>query len=79
MKVLDEFFEGGIINAITNETYISLIPKKLNSVKIQDFRPISLVSSLYKVMAKVLASRLSEVLGSTISQAQGTFVKGRHS
>ncbi|CAL9004181.1 unnamed protein product, partial [Prunus brigantina] len=77
MKVMQDFFQNGIVNGITNETFICLIPKKANSVKVTDYRPISLVSSLYKVIAKVLASRLREVLGNTISQSQGAFVKKR--
>ena len=31
MKVFEEFYRSGIINGISNETYICLIPKKLNS------------------------------------------------
>ncbi|KAM0963163.1 hypothetical protein ACFX2A_022668 [Malus domestica] len=77
MKIMEEFYETGIINAVTNETFICLIPKKSDSMKVTDFRPISLVTGLYKIMAKTLASRLKEVLGSTISQNQGAFVKDR--
>ena len=77
LKVMEEFFQNGIINAITNETYICLIPKKSDSTKLGDFRPISLVSSLYKIVSKVLAFRLREVLEGTISSAQGAFMKGR--
>lgn len=40
MKVFEEFYEGGIVNGITNETYICLIPEKQDSVKVRDFRPI---------------------------------------
>ncbi|KAM2004953.1 hypothetical protein FF1_000090 [Malus domestica] len=77
LRVLEEFYENGIINAVTNETYICLIPKKPDSVKLRDYRPISLVTSLYKIVTKVLANRLKEVMGSTISPSQGAFVKGR--
>ncbi|KAL6343127.1 hypothetical protein AAG906_019670 [Vitis piasezkii] len=42
-----------------------------------DFRPISLVGSLYKWLAKVLANRLKKVVGKVISKAQGAFVEGR--
>ena len=55
MKVFEELYRSGIINGITNETYICLIPTKLNSCQGKDFRPISLVISLYKIIAKVLA------------------------
>ena len=76
-KVFQEFYDTGVINGAVNETYICLIPKKTNSSKIRDFRPISLVTSLYKIIAKVLSRRLRQVLGDTISESQGAFVSGR--
>ena len=36
---------------------------------IKDFRPISLVGSLYKWLAKVLSNRLRKVLPKVISKA----------
>ena len=35
------------------------------------------MTSLYRILAKVLALRLKEVMGETIGLAQGVFVKGR--
>ena len=43
----------------------------------QDFRPISLVSSVYKTLAKVLANCSREVLSETISTSQRAFIKER--
>ncbi|XP_028122358.1 uncharacterized protein LOC114319532 [Camellia sinensis] len=43
-----------------------------------DYRPISLVGSVYKVLAKVLASRLKGVLPHIISTAQSAFIGGRN-
>ena len=77
MKVFADFEKDGIIHGVTNETYICLIPKKGISSKVKDFRPISLVTSLYKIIAKVLSSRLKEVLPETIGESQGAFVAGR--
>ena len=77
MKTMEEFYEKGIINAVMNETFICLIPKKSDSLKVTDFRPISLVTGLYKIIAKPLASRLKEVLAATVSPNQGAFVKDR--
>ena len=45
--------------------------------RLSDFRPISLVGSLYKVLAKVLANRLRIVIGSVVSESQSAFVKGK--
>ncbi|RVX10471.1 Transposon TX1 uncharacterized 149 kDa protein [Vitis vinifera] len=44
---------------------------------LRDFRPISLLGSLYKWLAKVLANRLKKVVGKVVSKAQGAFVKGK--
>ncbi|PRQ44942.1 putative RNA-directed DNA polymerase [Rosa chinensis] len=72
-----EFHTDGVVNKVTNETYICLIPKKANSLKVGDYRPISLITSLYKIIAKLLAWRLREVLSDTISGVQGAFIRGR--
>ena len=72
-----EFAKDGIIHGVTNETFICLIPKKVNSSEVKDFQPISLVTCLYQIIAKVLSSRLKEVLADTIGQTQGAFVAGR--
>lgn len=57
-------------------TYICLIPKKENSVRIQDFHPISLATGIYKIIAKVLASKHREVLLETLDHAQNDFMEG---
>ncbi|RVW17848.1 Isoamylase 3, chloroplastic [Vitis vinifera] len=45
--------------------------------KISDFRHISLITSLYKIIVKVLSGRLRGVLHETIHSTQGAFVQGR--
>ena len=69
MKVFQEFHSRGIVNQSTNATFIALVPKKSQTSKISDFRPISLVTSLYKIIAKVLSGRLRKVIHETISSS----------
>jgi hypothetical protein len=57
--------------------FITLIPKVTNPHSISEFRPISLLGSLYKIVAKVLATRLGSVMGNLISKNQSAFIKGR--
>ena len=54
MRVFLEFHNNGVINQSTNATFIALVPKKSQTFKISDFIPISLVTSFYKIIAKVL-------------------------
>jgi hypothetical protein len=42
-----------------------------------DFRSISLVGSIYKISAKILANRLKMVLEKIISKLQNVFIRGR--
>jgi hypothetical protein len=39
-----------------------LIPKKAGAMDIKDFRPISLIGGMYKIISKVLANRLKSML-----------------
>ena len=60
-----------------NSAFLVLIPKKGDAMDIKDFRPISIVGGLYKILAKVLANLLKRVVGKVVSEAQNTFVEGR--
>ncbi|GJZ92483.1 RNA-directed DNA polymerase, eukaryota [Tanacetum coccineum] len=45
-----------------NSSFITLVPKVEDPLTIGDFRPISLIGCQYKIIAKILARRLSPVL-----------------
>ena len=60
-----------------NASFLALIPKKVDVVEVKDFRPISLVGGIYKIISKVLANRLHRVAHGLISDSQNAFVKGR--
>ena len=77
MQIFHHFYEHGMFSHRLNTTFIALIPKKPGSVDIKDFRPISLVTGLYKIVAKVLANRLKLVLGKVVATPQNAFVQGR--
>ncbi|GKD57735.1 RNA-directed DNA polymerase, eukaryota, reverse transcriptase zinc-binding domain protein, partial [Tanacetum coccineum] len=59
-----------------NSSFIALVPKN-NPLDINDFRPISFIGCQYKVIAKVLANRLIQVVHSVISEVQMACIKGR--
>ena len=60
-----------------NATFLVFISKKEGASDMQDFRLISLVGSLYKIIAKVLTNRLKKVMGKVVSNSQNAFVGGR--
>ena len=67
-----------VIRGDLGATFIALIPKREGPISIKDFRPISLIGNLYKILAKVLANRLRKVLPEITSENQGAFVDGHH-
>ena len=72
-----EFYLHGTFQRSLNSTFLLLIPKKEGTEDLKDFRPISLVGSVYKLLAKVLANRLKTVMGEVTSDSQHAFVHGR--
>nr|GFB72828.1 RNA-directed DNA polymerase, eukaryota, reverse transcriptase zinc-binding domain protein [Tanacetum cinerariifolium] len=71
------FFLHGEIPKGCNSSFITLIPKVPNANMVKDFRPISLIGSFYKVIAKVLANRLVTVLDDIVDETQSAFVTDR--
>ena len=63
-----EFYIHGTFQRSLNSTFLLLIPKE-GTEDLKDFRPISLVGSVYKLLAKVLANRLKSVMGEVISDS----------
>lgn len=67
MRFITDFHRIGRLTKSINCTFIALIPKIDSPQQLNDFRPIYLVGSLYKILAKVLANRLRLVIGSVVS------------
>ena len=60
-SVLD-YLNYGVMLPDINHTNIVLIPKVKNPEKMFDFQPISLCNVSYKIISKVLANRLKQIL-----------------
>ncbi|XP_028080046.1 uncharacterized protein LOC114281693 [Camellia sinensis] len=78
VQLMKEFHANGKLAKGINSSFITLIPKKENPVGLGDYRPISLISSIYKIVAKILSKRLRRVMPKIISEVQTAFLRGRH-
>ena len=75
--MMHSFHERSTFATSLNASFLTLIPKKIEAVEVKDFRPISLVGGMYKIIAKVLANCLRIVLNKLVSPSQNAFVQGR--
>ena len=74
--MFDQFFHSTTIPRSFSSYFITLIPKVPSPTRIGDFRPISLLGSLYKLVAKVLAGKLASVMDKLVSSNQFASIKG---
>lgn len=60
-----------------NSAYLTLIPKKVDASQPKYYRPISLIHSFAKLVAKILARRLAPFLDTLVAANQSAFIRGR--
>jgi hypothetical protein len=68
---------NGVSLRCINRAAITLIPKKTNPESMSDYRPISVMNTILKIVTKVMANRVKPHLEKLITLNQMTFIKGR--
>lgn len=67
IEAITSFFQRGYMLKEINHSFIVLIPKGSNAATVSQYRPISLCNVLYKIISKLLANRLKQILPKLIS------------
>jgi hypothetical protein len=73
----DQFYGNECLPKCLLSYFLTLVPKVNSPQSPGDFRPIYLLGCWYKLVAKVLATRLAKVIGVLIPKTQSAFLKGR--
>ncbi|XP_026399652.1 uncharacterized protein LOC113295538 [Papaver somniferum] len=74
---VQNFFKTEFLLKNLNYSFIALIPNVQNPSSPNDFRPISLANTVYKIISKILTNRLKPLLDTIISPFQSAFVSNR--
>ena len=77
IAAVKNFFATNFLPATANATILSLVPKFPGASKISDFRLISCLNTVYKVVSRLLVKRLKPLLPTLILPSQTAFVNGR--
>ncbi|GAU35456.1 hypothetical protein TSUD_364120 [Trifolium subterraneum] len=73
-----QFFISGWILPNYNSNTIVLIPKIGSADTVEKFRPIALANFKFKIITKVLADKLAQIMPIIISKEQRGFIHGRN-
>lgn len=76
-EMAEEARKPGKVRGALNSTFLVLIPKKDQEIYFNDYRPISLYNTLYKIVSMTIGDRLKGVLSIYISPQQLGFLKNR--
>ena len=71
------FFNNELSMSNINIAWVTLIPKTDNPTSIDEYRPISMVGALYKIISKLLSIRLKEVMSPLVDESQSAFLMKR--
>ncbi|GLT38672.1 hypothetical protein SLA2020_129040 [Shorea laevis] len=74
---IKDIFSSRCVPEKWNECLLVLIPKVKSPETIQQFCPIRLCNTLYKVISKILVLRIKPWMDQLISPCQSSFIPGR--
>ena len=72
-------FDNNTLSIEQKRGILSIIPKKGKDLRrLKNWRPLSLLNTDYKILTKLLASRLQKVISEIVSLDQSGYIKGRY-
>ena len=74
---LQEAYTSGELSTTQKRGIITLLHKKNDKTLLNNWRPISLLNTDYKILTHVLANRMKKVINTLISSDQTGYIKGR--
>ena len=77
LALVEESRLKGYVCGSLNSTFVALIPKSDKPSSFSGYRPISLCNLIYKVITKIIATRLKKGLSIGISDEQFGFLEDR--
>lgn len=75
VEAITQFFQNGKLLRAINTTTITLIPKVPNPTYVKDFK--SIASCTYKIIAKILSSKLKLMVDYLVGPSQSALIGGR--
>ncbi|XP_026459802.1 uncharacterized protein LOC113360512 [Papaver somniferum] len=78
IKAIQYCWRCKFIPKCMNSNFLFLLPKVQGAKKVEHFRPIWLDNFSFKILTRIITSRIGRVIGKLVSYQQGAFIKGRN-
>lgn len=78
IELMKDFSKGVLDIKRLNYGVVTLIPKLKEVSSIRQFRPICLLNVSFKILTKLLATRLGVIADRIVNKSQSAFIKGRN-
>ena len=75
VEMYNECFENNMLPASMRKSLVTLRHKKDDKTKIDNYRPISLTNTDYRILAFILANRLQNVIKDIVGDDQVAYIK----
>ncbi|CAK8532778.1 unnamed protein product [Lathyrus sativus] len=77
VTTVQDFFRHDRLFKAFNGNVVTLIPKHCDAQSIKDYRPIAGCTTVYKIISKILTTRLGKVISDIVHNSQAAFVPGQ--
>jgi hypothetical protein len=78
ISMWNEALKEGALSESAKNGKLVIIHKKDDKENLKNYRPLTLMNSDYKIIAKALATRLASVISEVVGTHQSGFIKGRN-
>ncbi|KAJ7558752.1 hypothetical protein O6H91_04G054100 [Diphasiastrum complanatum] len=79
LRSIHSAFSSGSFPASLSQGLIKLVPKIVSPSNIFDYRPLTMLNTSYKIVAKAITKRIAPFLPTHLSKCQSGFIKGNPS
>ena len=76
IKAVLQFFSTRWILPNFNANTLILIPKTQNADSMDQFRPVTMENFMFKIISKILADRLAQIMPNIVFQEQRGYIQG---
>ncbi|GKF01267.1 hypothetical protein Tco_0028190 [Tanacetum coccineum] len=78
LRAIRWLWDNGEFSRGCNASFVTLILKVVDPMRLGNYRPISLIGCFYKIITKILTNKIKRVIGKIVGEVKNAFIEGRY-